>query len=434
MRTRTYHALYHLNPMEEPMHWTERRKAKAALGLALRTRGWELYSFHEDRSDPITDYHAPASWDGVAERHGYVVVVDISPESSLLKRSGGWSTTKRVRGDDCNHCGGSGKEPDGWTLQEARANPREFNHSRAGDVRPLLSDVVNPRLFDADDDQKCTQCNGRGHAWSIEEVILPWPAFRANPPCRLWHVEKDGRILDSGVGLGPCADWDRDRATAAVERIVNRIEAAVDGYEGSTTADRQASAECVTISRNPERQGIEVVFPAKPAEEIRAELKRLGFHWSRRQALWYARFSPSLWVQIHDLLGLSEAEGPASGPDQGDSEPGEPPKPLLDEVEAYHTASARGSTPAHAGTDAPPWTMSRLAYQESRALCAGGVPILNGKDGRKHAAAVRQAVAEGLTVPADVLAEYGLAEMKVESEWSPPAAAQTAQLVLFTST
>jgi len=48
------------------MHWTERRKAKAALGLALRARGWTLYGFHEDRSDPMTDYWAPASWDGVA--------------------------------------------------------------------------------------------------------------------------------------------------------------------------------------------------------------------------------------------------------------------------------------------------------------------------------------------------------------------------------
>ncbi|MFC2036995.1 hypothetical protein ACFLYD_03350 [Chloroflexota bacterium] len=418
------------------MHWTERRRAKTNLGLALRARGWTLYGFHEDRSDPMTDYHAPASWDGVAERGGYVVVVDISPESSLLKRSSGWRTTQRVRGDDCAHCGASGKEPDGWALEEARANPHAFNQSWARDVQALLPDVVNPRLFDADGDQKCIHCNGKGHAWKLEEVTLPWPSFQGNSTRKLWHVEKDGRILDSGIGLGPCADWDRERATAAVERIVNRIEAAVARYEGTTattTVDRQDSAGGVTIRRNPERQGIEVVFPAKPDEEIRTALKRLGFRWSRRQGLWYARFRPSLWSQVHDLLGVSDAEELASGPDQRDSEPDETPKPVLDEAEAYRTASTPGSAPSHVGTDAPPWTMSRLAYQESRALCVAGVPILNAKDGRDHEAAVRQATAEGLPVPPHVLAEYGLAEEALVSGRTSPTEVETLQLALFTS-
>ena len=417
------------------MHWTERRRAKINLGLALRARGWTLYGFHEDRSDPMTDYYAPASWDGVAERCGYVVVVDISPESSLLKRSGGWRTTKRVQGDDCAHCGASGKEPDGWALEEARANPREFNRSWAREVEALLPDVVNPRLFDADGDQKCTRCSGRGHAWKLEEVTLPWPSFQGNSAHKLWHVEKDGRILDSGVGLGPCADWDRERATAAVEWIVNRIEAAIARCEGKTTTDvdSQDSTDGVIIRRNPARQGNEGVFSAKPAEEIRAALKRLGFRWSRRQGLWYARFRPSLWSQVHALLGVSDAEEPASGPDQGDSEPDVTPRPVLDEAEAYRTAPTPGSAPSHTGTDAPPWTMSRLAYQERGALCAGGVPILNAKDGRDHEAAVRQAITEGLPVPAHVLAEYGLAEEALVAGQTSPASPETHQLALFTT-
>jgi hypothetical protein len=383
----------------------------------------------------MTDYHAPASWDGVAERCGYVVVVDISPESSLLKRSGGWRTTKRVRGDDCPHCGATGKEPDGWTLEAARADPREFNQSWARDVQALLPDVVNPRLFDADGDQKCTRCSGKGHAWKLEEVTLPWPSFQSNSALKLWHVEKDGRILDSGIGLGPCADWDRERATSAVGRIVNRIEAAIARCEGKTTTEveDQDLTDGITIRRNPERQGIEVVFPAKPDEEIRAELKRLGFRWSRRQGLWYARFRPSLWSQIHALLGVSDAEEPAAGPDQGDSEPDETPKPLFDAAEAYLEASTLDRAGIRADIDAPPWAMSRLAYQESRALCAGGVPILNAKDGRDHEAAVRQAITEGLPVPAHVLVEYGLAEEALVAGQTSPASAETHQLALFTT-
>ena len=352
------------------MHWTERRKAKANLGLALRARGWTLYGFHEDRSDPMTDYWAPASWDGVAEKRGYVVVVDVSAGSSLLKRSGGRSTAKQPQGDDCDH----------------------------------------------------------------GEVTLTWPSFQACPIHRLWHVEKDGRILDSGVGLGPCADWDRERATAAVERIVNRIEASIarnEGQPAATTTDSRPTGDGVTIRRNLERQGIEVVFPDKPGEEVRAGLKRLGFRWSRRQGLWYARFSASLWSQVHDLLAVGDEEEPAPGLDREPLEAIETPSPALDQAEPTLTTPSPGHRFTLSTVEAPLWAMSRRAYQESRALRAGGVPILNARDGREHESAVRQAVAEGLPVPAHVLAEYGLVDDVPASGQTPSTAPEPLQLALF---
>jgi hypothetical protein len=222
------------------MHWTERRRAKTNVGLALRARGWTLYGFHEDQSEPLTDYYSPASWHGVAEKDGYVVVVDVAPGSSLLKRSGNRNTTKQAQDD----------------------------------------------------------------------VVVAWPQFGVNPPHKNWHVETDERILDSGIGLGPCADYDKERSQSAVQQIVDRIEAAVAGNEGqtTTTTSTQAPVEGVTIRRNPERQGIEVIFPTKPGEEIRTGLKRLGFRWSKRQGLWYDRYSTSLWDQVCQFLNLDEAD------------------------------------------------------------------------------------------------------------------------------
>lgn len=249
------------------MHWTERRKAKATLGLALRARGWTLYGFHEDRSDPMTDYWAPASWDGVAEKRGYVVVVDISAGSSLLKRSGSRSTAKQPQGDGCDH----------------------------------------------------------------GEATFTWPGFQACLPHKLWHVEKDGRILESGVGLGPCADHDKDKAATAVNRIVDRIEAVIDHPEGNESPGAAATtnADGVTIRRNLEKEGVEVVFSARPDETIRAGLKRLKFRWSRRQGLWYARYNASLWNRVHQLLDLDNVE-PA---DPGTSEQNGLARILLDEPE-----------------------------------------------------------------------------------------------------
>ena len=100
------------------MHWTERRRARVNLALGLQAQGWTLYGFKEDRSDSMTDYYDPASWDGIAEKDGangtFVVVVDVKPSNeTILKRSGGYETTKRVPGDDCTHCQGTGKETHG---------------------------------------------------------------------------------------------------------------------------------------------------------------------------------------------------------------------------------------------------------------------------------------------------------------------------------
>lgn len=62
------------------MHWTERQHATTRIGEELQRRGWTLYGYTEDRSDMMTDYYAPASWDGVAthpDHPNVVVCVDV---------------------------------------------------------------------------------------------------------------------------------------------------------------------------------------------------------------------------------------------------------------------------------------------------------------------------------------------------------------------
>ena len=46
-----------------------------------------------------------------------------------------------------------------------------------------------------------------------------------------------------------------------------------------------------TIRRNEEHDGIEVIFDTKPSSETIEYLKSLGFRWSRRQNLWYAKYT-----------------------------------------------------------------------------------------------------------------------------------------------
>jgi len=61
------------------MHWIDKQRATAALGTALRERGWKLYGWKNDQSDPLTDYFSPESWQGVAEKSGVILAVAVTP-------------------------------------------------------------------------------------------------------------------------------------------------------------------------------------------------------------------------------------------------------------------------------------------------------------------------------------------------------------------
>jgi len=77
-------------------------------------------------------------------------------------------------------------------------------------------------------------------------------------------------------------------------------------YPGIKAAAEPAKVEEVTIRRNEEHNGIEVVFPARPEVSVLEGLKRLGFRWSRPQNLWYSRYSEELMKQIQGLLGKED--------------------------------------------------------------------------------------------------------------------------------
>jgi hypothetical protein len=78
------------------MHWTERSRAVARIGAELHERGWDIHGYTKDRSDPMTDYYAPASWKGVATHPDHPDVVVCVDVSSYLVRDksgrGDWPT------------------------------------------------------------------------------------------------------------------------------------------------------------------------------------------------------------------------------------------------------------------------------------------------------------------------------------------------------
>ena len=58
-------------------YW-EYRDVKVLIAERLMTMdGWKVYGYYADNSDPMTDYFDPACWEGIAEKNGYVLCVDV---------------------------------------------------------------------------------------------------------------------------------------------------------------------------------------------------------------------------------------------------------------------------------------------------------------------------------------------------------------------
>jgi len=130
----------------------------------------------------------------------------------------------------------------------------------------------------------------------LQEFGVTW---QANPPRKNWHVERDGKIVTSGNGIGSIDSF--KSGEAALKRILFDIERAVrqpvaanaaGNDEPTTTA---TTAGTVSVGRNAAKGGIEIKFSAKPTDEIISRLHAAGFRFSYRQSLWYAKDTPVRW-------------------------------------------------------------------------------------------------------------------------------------------
>jgi hypothetical protein len=286
------------------MHWTDRREAVANLGKCLQALGWTLYGWRDDESDSMTDYYSPESWDGIAEKNGYVAVVDVSnhPQGTLAC-SGGRKHYRRVQDGPCPRCKGSGEEPDGWTYARAKEDPVGFNTQRARKVSSgavdLFPHVLSPHSFTDAGLERCIKCQGDGHIYRQEEYIEPWPVFHANPKNCLWHVEKDGKVLAKGIGLRQCLghrpeELQGARALAAKIDAIAKKEAK---GKPTPTSSPSTAKECSAVSIEKDRSWTWVRFAAKPTEEILAHLKELGGNWSHKRKAWYFTYEVDLsWL------------------------------------------------------------------------------------------------------------------------------------------
>jgi hypothetical protein len=63
----------------------------------------------------------------------------------------------------------------------------------------------------------------------------------------------------------------------------------------------------VTVRRNEEKGGIEIVFPGKPDVETLEILKGRGWRWSKFSGLWWIKFSEVEWEWANGEFSLVTA-------------------------------------------------------------------------------------------------------------------------------
>lgn len=155
------------------------REVKVMIAHKLMSmEGWKVYGYKEDRSDSMTDYWDPANWDGVAEKNGYILCVDVygSAEPQEIRKY--------------NYSGFTYDHSIAEKIKKLEAMTVERGASEAEEVSAKLS---IERL------QKKAEESAENREKYI--VVGTIPGHMAHPPKMNWHIEKDGVIIAKGNGI-----------------------------------------------------------------------------------------------------------------------------------------------------------------------------------------------------------------------------------------
>jgi hypothetical protein len=124
--------------------------------------------------------------------------------------------------------------------------------------------------------------------------------------------------MEGSLHLDEYGRFDREKMDEATMRhfsdIVNRTSyytapaaliAAAPLYpiQPGSTVDAPTGGQ---VRRNIPKNGVEVLFPAKPSPETIAALKSEGFRWSMIGKLWYARYSEATEAAAKEIVGAGE--------------------------------------------------------------------------------------------------------------------------------
>ncbi|MEC0483429.1 hypothetical protein ABE068_24915 [Bacillus glycinifermentans] len=162
--------------------------------MNLKKRGWNVFGYKPDNSDPMTDYFDPASWDGIAEKDGYIILIDIYKHDLSMS---GKKVTKK-----------------GYTIDHAKIAKLQatINDSAASENEKETSRKIIEKMRQKEE---------------METVVVSqYPVFKhANPSRTNWHIEKDGEIIAKGNRAFSFFDWNnKEESQAKLVKFIDGLE------------------------------------------------------------------------------------------------------------------------------------------------------------------------------------------------------------------
>lgn len=155
------------------------REVKVMIAHKLMAiEGWKVYGYKKDRSDSMTDYWDPANWDGIAEKNGYILCVDVY----------GAAEPQEIR--KYNYSGFTYDRSIAEKIKKLEAMTVERGASEAEEASAKLS---IERL-----QKKAEEATENANKYIVVGTV---PGHMAHPPKMNWHIEKDGIIIAKGNGI-----------------------------------------------------------------------------------------------------------------------------------------------------------------------------------------------------------------------------------------
>ncbi|EXG87801.1 hypothetical protein K413DRAFT_4702 [Clostridium sp. ASBs410] len=140
--------------------------------------GWKVYGYSPDESDSMTDYYCPATWDGVAEKNGYVLCVDVC----------GAREPQEIRKYNHTDFSYDRSITDKIKKLEAMTVERGASESEAESAKMMIERLQKKAEAATENKEKYV-------------VVGMVPGHQAHPNKCNWHIEKDGIIIAKGNGI-----------------------------------------------------------------------------------------------------------------------------------------------------------------------------------------------------------------------------------------
>lgn len=137
--------------------------------------GWQVFGYHEDCSDAMTDYFDPAYWGGIAMKNGYILVVNRSDEAG----------PEEIR--KYNYDG---------TLQDSSVS------EKIAKLKQMTTERGASEQEEETAKKMIEKLRNKASQTSEKYVVTGViPGHMANPPRMNWHIEKDGVYVAKGNGI-----------------------------------------------------------------------------------------------------------------------------------------------------------------------------------------------------------------------------------------